>query len=64
MAVAVAGPVAVWADDDACFGSGADDAAQVEVAFSLNKGTMDDGYNADENEDVAVALEVQFVAVA
>jgi hypothetical protein len=36
----------------------------VEVEFSLNKGTIDDGYNADEDEDVAVALEVQLVAVA
>ena len=57
------GPVVVEADDDAWVGWGADDATDVEVEFSLNKGMMDVGYGG-EDEDVAFALELQFPAVA
>jgi hypothetical protein len=69
VAVATAGPEAEEVDDSACFGRVADDAAQLEVVFSLNNGTITDGCGydvSDESEDnnVAVELEVQLADVA
>ena len=51
---------------EACVGREADVATQLEVAFSLNSGTIVDGngYDVGEDPDVAVKLAVQFADVA
>ena len=53
---------------DDCFGRAADEAAQVEVEFSLNSGKIVDGrghdVEADGEDDMDVELEVEFADVA
>ena len=56
---------------DVCFGRAADEAAQLEVEFSLNNGTLTDGRGNDnevaedgQDDDMEVELVVQFADVA
>ena len=61
----MAGLEADWVDE-ACFGRAADVAAQLEVEFSLNRGTIavGNGYDVAEDLDMALELAVQFADVA